>query len=93
MEYVAGQTLQEMLDQTGPLDVREALRIGQQIASGLEAAHALGLIHRDIKPGNILLKKGKDRVKITDFGLARSADDASVTQSGTELKSNCLFVY
>mgnify|MGYP003667018346 CR=1 FL=1 len=82
MEYIDGQTLQQKLDQQGPLDVREVLRIGQQIAAGLEAAHAKELIHRDIKPGNILLEDGTDRIKITDFGLARSADDASMTQSG-----------
>ncbi|HWL28027.1 MAG TPA: serine/threonine-protein kinase, partial [Burkholderiaceae bacterium] len=82
MEYIDGQTLQQKLDQHGPLDVREVLRIGQQIATGLEAAHAKELIHRDIKPGNILLEDGTDRIKITDFGLARSADDASMTQSG-----------
>ncbi len=53
-----------------------------QAASGLAAAHAQGLVHRDIKPSNILLENGVERVKITDFGLARSADDASLTQSG-----------
>lgn len=83
MEYVAGQTLQQKLDQSGPLDVRDIVSIGYQIACGLEAAHAIGLIHRDIKPANILLEQGKDRIKITDFGLARTADDASLTQSGT----------
>jgi len=82
MEYIDGQTLQQKLDQHGPLDVREVLQIGRQIAAGLEAAHAKGLIHRDIKPGNILLEVGSDHIKITDFGLARSADDASMTQSG-----------
>ena len=83
MEYIAGQTLQQKLDRNGPLDVTEVLRIGQQIASGLAAAHAQGLIHRDIKPANILLENGvEQRVKITDFGLARAADDASLTQSG-----------
>lgn len=82
MEYIDGLTLQQKLDQTGPLDVREVLRIGHQIASGLEAAHAKGLIHRDIKPGNILLENRSGHVKITDFGLARSVDDASMTQSG-----------
>jgi serine/threonine protein kinase/formylglycine-generating enzyme required for sulfatase activity len=82
MEYIDGETLQQRLDRTGPLDVRAVLRIGQQIAGGLAAAHAKGLIHRDIKPGNILLENGTDHLKITDFGLARSADDASMTQSG-----------
>lgn len=83
MEYVPGLTLQQWLDQHGPLDVAEVLRIGQQIASGLAAAHAQGLIHRDIKPANILLETGiETRAKITDFGLARATDDASLTQSG-----------
>ena len=53
-----------------------------QVASGLAAAHAQGLVHRDIKPANILLENGIERVKITDFGLARAADDASISQSG-----------
>ncbi len=82
MEYVAGQTLQERIDGTGPLDPPEVARVGGQIASGLAAAHATGLIHRDIKPGNVLIEAGTDRVKLTDFGLARTPDDASVTQSG-----------
>ncbi len=83
MEYVPGETLQQRLDKQGPLDLRNVLRLGKQIADGLAAAHAEGLIHRDIKPGNILLDTSvHDRVKITDFGLARTADDASMTQSG-----------
>jgi formylglycine-generating enzyme required for sulfatase activity/serine/threonine protein kinase len=83
MEYIAGETLQQKLDRIGPLEVPEVLRIGQQVAKGLAAAHALGLLHRDIKPGNIMLEDGvEQRVKITDFGLARAADDASLTQSG-----------
>jgi len=82
MQYVAGRSLQERLDRDGPLDVREVVRIGMQTASGLAAAHAQGLVHRDVKPANILLENGVERVKITDFGLARAADDASVTQSG-----------
>jgi hypothetical protein len=82
MEYVAGISLQERLDKSGPLDLKEILRIGMQTAAGLAAAHAQGLVHRDIKPANILLEHGVERVKITDFGLARAADDASLTQSG-----------
>jgi hypothetical protein len=83
MEYIAGETLQQKLDRTGPLEVAEVLGIGVQLARGLAAAHALGLIHRDIKPSNILLGGGVEpTVKITDFGLARAADDASLTQSG-----------
>jgi serine/threonine protein kinase len=83
MEYIPGQTLQQRLDQTGPLDVSDVVRIGAQIARGLAAAHEQGLVHRDIKPANILLESGlEQKVKITDFGLARAADDASLSQSG-----------
>jgi serine/threonine protein kinase/mono/diheme cytochrome c family protein len=82
MEYVWGTSLQERLDQAGPLEPEEVLRIGIQVATGLAAAHRQGLIHRDIKPANILLENGVERVKITDFGLARAADDASLSQSG-----------
>jgi len=83
MEYIPGKTLQQRLNECGPLDLPDILRIGAQIARGLAAAHEQGLIHRDIKPGNILLESGiEQNVKITDFGLARAADDASLSQSG-----------
>jgi serine/threonine protein kinase len=82
MSFVNGRSLQERLDAEGPLGVREILRIGMQTASGLAAAHAQGLVHRDVKPANILLENGVERVKLTDFGLARAVDDASLTQSG-----------
>jgi WD40 repeat protein/tRNA A-37 threonylcarbamoyl transferase component Bud32 len=82
MEYVCGITLDDRIKQGGPLELKELLRIGIQTAAGLAAAHRHGLIHRDIKPGNILLENGVQRVKITDFGLARAVDDASLTQSG-----------
>jgi serine/threonine protein kinase len=82
MQFIDGRTLQEKLDRSGPLSVKEILRIGLQIAAGLAAAHAQGLIHRDVKPANILLENGVERVKITDFGLARALDEASITQSG-----------
>ena len=82
MEFIPGETLQQRLNRVGPLDVPEVLRIGRQIAEGLAAAHATDLIHRDIKPGNVLLEGGQHKAKITDFGLARAADDASISQSG-----------
>jgi serine/threonine protein kinase len=83
MQLVDGVTLQQKLDQSGALGLKEILRIGLQMAEGLAAAHKHGLVHRDIKPANVLLENGIERVKITDFGLARAVDDASVTQSGT----------
>src|SRR5438132_308878 len=83
MHYIAGMSLQERIDKTGQLQLHEILRIGMQIASGLAAAHAQGLVHRDIKPANILLENGIERVKVTDFGLARAAAELSLTQSGT----------
>jgi WD40 repeat protein/serine/threonine protein kinase len=82
MEYIDGPNLQQKMDRCGPLPLKEVLRIGVQIAEGLAAAHRHGLIHRDIKPANILLENGVERVKITDFGLARLADDANLTQWG-----------
>jgi serine/threonine-protein kinase len=82
MEYVAGRSLQERLDRQGPLKISEVLRIGMQAAAGLAAAHAQGLVHRDIKPANILLENGVERVRLTDFGLARAVSDAALTQSG-----------
>ena len=82
MQFIAGRSLQEKLNTEGSLDLKEILRIGMQTASGLAAAHAQGLVHRDVKPSNILLENGIQRVKLTDFGLARAVDDASLTQSG-----------
>jgi serine/threonine protein kinase len=82
MQFVQGCTLQDKIDRTGPLPLTEILRIGHQIALGLAAAHHQGLIHRDVKPANILLENGIERVRITDFGLARTAGDASISRSG-----------
>jgi serine/threonine protein kinase/WD40 repeat protein len=82
MEFIPGASLQERIDRTSPMGLESILRIGLQAACGLAAAHAQGLVHRDIKPSNILLENCVERVKITDFGLARAVDDASLTQSG-----------
>ena len=82
MQCISGLSLQQRIDRDGPLELHEILRIAMQTAAGLAAAHAQGLIHRDIKPANILLENGVERVKITDFGLARAAADASISQSG-----------
>lgn len=82
MQYIPGRSLQQRLTQQGPLGVREILRIAHQTALGLAAAHSQGVVHRDIKPANILLENGVERVLLTDFGLARTVDDASLTCSG-----------
>ena len=82
MECINGQSLQEKIDRAGHLELKEILRIGQQVAAGLAAAHTQGLMHRDVKPANILLENGVERVRITDFGLARAVDDLSMTKPG-----------
>jgi WD40 repeat protein len=82
MQYVAGISLERKISQQGPLEVKEVLRIGLQTAQGMAMAHANGLVHRDIKPANILLENGIEKVRITDFGLARAMDDGAVSQSG-----------
>ena len=81
-QYLRGNTLQKMIHDTGPLELRDILRIGMQTALGLAAAHAQGLVHRDVKPSNILLDGAVSRAMLTDFGLARAADDASITRTG-----------
>ena len=82
MQLVSGQSLQCLVDQEGPLDPKDVSRIAIQIADGLAAAHHQGLIHRDVKPANVLTERDASRVMITDFGLARAADDAGMTQTG-----------
>ena len=82
-QYSSGMSLQKRIQDQAPLALKEILRIALQTARGLAAAHAQGLVHRDVKPSNILLDGTVERALLTDFGLARAVDDASLTRSGT----------
>ena len=83
MQYVPGVSLLQRIDKNGSLDTCEVTRIGYQVALGLAAAHKQGIVHRDVKPANVILENTVDRAMVTDFGLARVTDEASMTQSGT----------
>jgi serine/threonine protein kinase len=83
MEYVPGGSLADRVLRKGPLPWIEVVRLGLEMASSLAAAHARGIIHRDVKPGNVLWDAEAARYKLTDFGLAKAIDDTSLTQSGT----------
>ena len=83
-EYIDGENLKELVVRKGRLDVREALEIALEVAHGLAFAHEHGLVHRDVKPQNVLLN-GDGRAKVTDFGIARSLDVDGMTQTGTVL--------
>src|SRR5262249_31872845 len=82
IEYVDGQTLAEKVKTAGPLPVAEAQAIAGQVALGLAAAHERGVVHRDLKPQNILIERGTERVVLMDFGLARLAELAGQPAAG-----------
>jgi hypothetical protein len=82
MQLVTGESLEQRLKRVKKLTVQEVVRFGAQAAAGLAAAHAAGLIHRDVKPGNMLLEAGTERLKLTDFGLARANEDNRITLTG-----------
>ena len=81
MEYIPGRTLSQIVAEEGPIAPERAAWIGAQVADGLTSAHDRGTVHRDVKPGNILVSV-EDRAKISDFGIARTLGEEKLTQSG-----------
>jgi len=85
MEYVEGGTLRDRLRRAGPMPIEEAVRIAREVAEALEAAWEHGIVHRDVKPANVLMDV-RGGVHVADFGLAKSmeagADEVAMTQSG-----------
>jgi beta-lactam-binding protein with PASTA domain/predicted Ser/Thr protein kinase len=84
MEYVEGRSLKDYLAKEGPLDIADATRIAREVLTALAFAHRSGLVHRDIKPGNILMSSD-GKVQVTDFGIARAEAGSTMTQTGTIL--------
>jgi len=85
MEYLPSRSLAAVLKHTGPLPVTEVRRIGAQLSDALAAAHRVGIVHRDVKPGNVLIAEGGHgprTVKITDFGISHAYGDVNLTQTG-----------
>jgi Protein kinase domain len=85
MEYLPSRSLAEVLHQDGVLHVDPVAQIGAQVADALAATHAAGIVHRDVKPANILIGRGprvEGLVKITDFGISHASDDVTLTQTG-----------
>jgi serine/threonine-protein kinase len=82
MEYVNGRQLSEVIQSEGPLDIGRAVHLALQMAQGLEAAHRIGVIHRDIKPDNIMVvgSPGAEEVKLMDFGIARLRDSGTTSR-------------
>jgi hypothetical protein len=86
MELIKAPTLEELVERDGPLDVKAAATLAAQLLSALEAAHESGVVHRDVKPGNVMVP-GRGTAKLTDFGIAQSLDDPRLTATGTLIGS------
>src|SRR5215217_3612239 len=83
-ELIEGDNLKDLVERGGPLPVRRVLELGLEVGRALAFAHSQGLVHRDVKPQNVLLN-GDGRAKVTDFGIARTLDVDGMTQTGTVL--------
>jgi serine/threonine-protein kinase len=90
MEYVPGDTLREILESYGPLEPIDAARIAAEIADALSFAHSHGVVHRDVKPGNVLVTP-QGQVKVTDFGIARADTSEPLTKTGSVLGTATYF--
>jgi serine/threonine protein kinase/beta-lactam-binding protein with PASTA domain len=86
MEYVAGSDLKALLMRNGALPIEQAVYVGECVANGLDAAHRIGMVHRDIKPQNIIVGE-QGQVKITDFGIAKSSLSTAMTETGVTFGS------
>jgi tRNA A-37 threonylcarbamoyl transferase component Bud32 len=85
MEYLPSRSLAEVLHEDGVLPVDQVAQVGAQVADALAATHAAGIVHRDVKPANVLIGRGprvEGLVKITDFGISHASDDVTLTQTG-----------
>ncbi len=90
MEFVEGHSLKERLDTKEPVPLSETVRLMEQVLAGLQFSHDKGVVHRDIKPGNVMLTKD-GHVKLADFGIAR-IESSVMTQAGTMLGTPGLHV-
>jgi serine/threonine protein kinase len=92
MRFVAGGTLRERLAERGRLDAEVAVEVLEQLAGALDAAHARGLVHRDIKPGNVLIDDASGAVYLTDFGLAKQLGDDDITDVGDQVMGTARYM-